>query len=1568
LFLIALVLISVGLVTKSASAQVATGTPPFSSVSGGPDAIDLANLNSHITIPVLHKPGRGMDFTYDLTFDSSVWFPSLVSGVNTWTPDANWGWRAQTEVILGYVSYTLTITICNVNNRKGMHYLYSNWTYHDGFGSPHHFNGATDIFNGTCGTGTSQLSTTAIDGSGYHLNATGSQVSLLTAANGKVINAPLGTQSGAGSQTDRNGNQINATIAGVFTDTLGTSALTAAGSGTPASPVSLTYTAPSGANAAYTISYKTYTVRTNYGCPGIAEFDASGTAQFSLVDKVTLPDLSFYQFSYETTPLDTNSPHHVTGRLASVILPTGGTINYTYTGGSSGITCADGSASGLTRQTPDGSWSYARTPGSGAAYTTTITDPSTPTANQTVIQFQGIYETQRQVYQGSTSGTLLKTTNTCYNGSSSPCAGTAVVLPITQIAQVSIVPGTNNLQSKRVALYNTYGLVTELDEYDFGSGAPPSTPLRKTLTSYAALGNGIVSMPASVTVKDGSNNVKAQTTFTYDQGTPVASSGTPQHVGVSGSRGNVTTIASLTQGSSTLNQTLTYYDTGMVQTLTDVNGATTTYNYSNATASCGNAFPTSVSEPLSLLKYMTWKCSGGVQLTSVDENNQTVTTTWNDPDFWRPASVTDQLTYVTSFSYSASTPAWTSQALVFNGNQSIVQTGIGFDGLGRAIIQNRQQAPSLNAWDQVTQSYDSNGRPWKTSAPCVNTGAWTCPITAKTITYDPLNRPHIITDGGGGTITYSYPQNDVLVEVGPAPTGENTKRRQLEYDALGRLTSVCEVTSGTGSGTCGQYTTQTGFWTKYTYDALGNLTGVTQNAQSTGSQQTRTYAYDMISRLTSETNPESGTKTYFYDSDSTMCGNGAYTSHGDLVKTSDAAGNCVMGYYDTLHRLTDVGNSAANPCKRFRYDNSSGYLGSTKPAGLTNTLGRLIEAATDACSISGDPIVSDEWFSYTARGEVSDLYESTPHSGGYYHTTATYWANGVVNQMTGPGGYATAYNLDGEGRVYSTPVSVWALSSTAYNAASQSTQVTFAPGDSDTFTYDTYTNRMTQYKFTVNGQSVIGNLTWNPIGTLASLAITDPFNGANAQTCNYSHDDLTRIASANCGSAANQTFSYDAFGNINKSGSPYSFQPTYNSSTNRMASISGSTPTYDASGNVLNDFLHSYTWDAYGRPVTIDGVSVTYDALGRMAEQNKSGAYSEIVYAPTGTKIEIMSGQSFTRAFLPLPGGAVAVWGGGNAWYRHSDHLGSSRFASTQSRTMYSDVAYAPFGEPYAQTGSTDLSFTGMNQDTVSNLYDFPAREYGIQGRWPSPDPAGLATVDPSSPQSWNRYAYVLNSPLEFVDPLGLGPHCRSGDPRPECHGPGCLNPNAGCFGGPACWAVTNGASCTNPGDLNATTCTIDGVASSCSQAYGLLGTGAAYPILGPDWKFKGDLTYGSNCYVNTVVDSNPICLGDIHLQATGALDDRANALAHAVNNTGVQAMGNPCTYAAWYSASVGGALFFSATPTGATVFPATNKAIETLAIAYFMFPKEWREAAAWALAGATYAANRGVNACRSLY
>jgi RHS repeat-associated protein len=138
----------------------------------------------------------------------------------------------------------------------------------------------------------------------------------------------------------------------------------------------------------------------------------------------------------------------------------------------------------------------------------------------------------------------------------------------------------------------------------------------------------------------------------------------------------------------------------------------------------------------------------------------------------------------------------------------------------------------------------------------------------------------------------------------------------------------------------------------------------------------------------------------------------------------------------------------------------------------------------------------------------------------------------------------------------------------------------------------------------------------------------------------------------------------------------------------------------------------------------------------------------------------LMNGNTLVKAFLPLPGGGTAVYpASGSPSYRHPDWLGSSRLTSTPTRGYSSSIAYAPFGEQYDATGTApDPSFTGQNSDTTSTLYDFLARRMSpSQGRWISPDPAGLSSVNLAMPQSLNRYAYVTNTPLISTDPTGMG-------------------------------------------------------------------------------------------------------------------------------------------------------------------------------------------------------------------
>ncbi len=1333
------------------NAQVTTGVPPFRSFGGGPDVVNLGNLNVHYTIPVFSRAGRGIPFSYALAYDSSVWIPAGSVWIRS-------GGDLSREVAaqFGFARFTVRQAHC-IDPYDGSLVNYNRYFfsgYQDSAGTWHPIS-LTVVDDDTC-TGTPMTATgIAADGSGITMTVDGFPSASVRLRTGEVIIPALGAGT-SNNQTDSNGNQITATTSGNITsfyDTLSATTPVMTIDKTNPASVLYQYTAPSGVARSVTVSYTNYTIRTNFGCAGISEYGP--VANSPLVDRITLPDSSYYQFIYEVTPGDTNNPHHVTGRLAALRLPTGGTISYTYTGGNNGIMCADGSTAGFDRVTPDGTWHYSRS-GTAPAYTTTITDPQ---GNQTLIDFQGEFETQRRIYQGAATGTPLAAVITCYNGNLSNCPTTPLTTPFTQITKFRQLNGWAQ-QARTDTFLDGYGQTTRVDEYDFGA----TTPTRQTVIQYAALGNNIVDRVSSIVVQDSAGNLKSKTTFAYDQSSVTATTGTPNHISVAGARGNVTTVTTYSTPTSSLSRTFTYFDTGTIRTATDVNGAITSNTY--GAGSCGNSFVTNVSLPLNLNRSMQWNCTGGVMTQVTDENGKTTQVAYGDANFWRPTSTTDQLGITTDLQYSGLTK--TESSLVFNAGNSTVDKLVTLDGLGRVIFSQEKQSASPTAnYDSVQITYDSVGRPQKTTMPYSAAASTACTGTCPgtTISYDALGRPTQTVDGGGGTVNTTYIKNDVYTEL--TATGEASKFKQLEYDAYGRLTSVCEVTTLPGSGSCGQTTNRTGYWTKYIYDVAPNLNSLTvnQNAQPGGTVQTRTYISDMLGRLTSETNPEDGQVQYFYDSapatPGAACPAGTY--NGDLVKRVDAAGNTTCYTYDALHRLLSVTypggpNSASTHNKYYVYDAAT-----VNGVAMANPKGRLAEAYTCTTACPGTKI-TDVGMSYTARGELADFYESTPHSSGSYHLTMAYWEHGGLKQLMGVGLPTLTYGVDAKGRPYNVSGSVGGnpVTATTYNNANQPLQVTFGSGDPVNYNYDANTGRMTQYKLTINGSATFGNLTWNKEGTLKSLAITDPFNAADAQTCNYSYDDLSRLSSVDCGASKwQQNFSYDPFGNITKTvptgGTGISFTPGYSSTTNRFTSIPGGTPAYDANGNLTNDLSHTYTWDAEGRPVTIGAIGLTYDALGQMVEEQNGATFTEYVYA-LGQKLALMNGQTQTKAFVPLPGGTQVKYTGTTiSTYRLPDWLGSLRVGSNPNRTYSWGVAFAPYGERYATSVSPAWTFTGQTADVVSDEYDFMFREYhSTQGRWISPDPAGMAAVTLGNPQSWNRYAYVGNSPLVLTDSLGL--------------------------------------------------------------------------------------------------------------------------------------------------------------------------------------------------------------------
>jgi RHS repeat-associated protein len=1342
-------------------AQVSTGLPAFGSFSATPaGTINLGNLNLHLSVPIVQKQGRGTNFSYALTYDSSVWYPVTANGTTTWSPVPAWGWTAGTQIVTGSITYSTARTTggtCYYDGTKytEVTYTYSNFVFTDGSGGRHTFGSAavaTDVFCSGDNDTFNGFSIGTLDGSGIVLDTTGGLPGIARIPSGNILN------SGTGVATDTNGNEISY-ASGVFTDTLGTTVLTVSGLGTPASPNLFQYTAPGGTATAKLI-YTSYSVKTGFGCSGVSEYSIT---QQNLVSEILLADGTSYTFTYEPTPGGSGT---VTGRVASVTLPTGGVESITYagsgTGISNGIVCADGSTSGMTIQTPDGTTSYVRS-GSGSAWTTTVTDPQ---SNKTAISFEeasnNFYETQRLSYQGSSP--LLLTSNVCYNGDTSApsCTTDAITLPILNKSVYTGLPSLSGKQSLEKVAYNSYGLLTSDYSYDYGAGIP-GVLLRSQTISYAPL-SGIVDHPQTVSIYDGSGNLAAQTTYTYDGGSVTATSGTPSHASVSGSRGNATTVSQWVSSSSSLSSTYTYFDTGLIQTATDVNGGQTSYTY----GACGNSFPTQIKGATGLTIQETWSCPGGVVLTATDANNNVTTASYTDPNFWRPASVTDAAGNTTSYTYHD--PTSVESVLTFNGGNSTTDALATVDSLGRNLVSQIRQSPVDSSFDSVSYTYDGDGRLTKVSLPYTGSAGGTNSSGPGTTTvFDALNRKSSVSDSGGMLKSYTYNQNDKLVTLTPAPTGERAKSRQHEYDALGRLTSVCEVTSSlSGNGTCGQTNSLTGYWTKYTYNAMGKIIGVLQNAQSSGSQQTRSYSYDGLGRLISETNPESSATTYVYDSDST-CG----TSSGDLVKKTDALGNVTCTAYDVLHRSTQVTYpsgpyASSTKAKYYVYDSAT-----VNGTPMANAAGNLAEAYTGSPSSK----VTDLAFSYSVRGEITDVYEMTPNSGGYFHVNERYWANGVLNTLAATLGTSSlfptiTYGVDGEGRPYSASASSGQnpLSQTTYNPASQVTSMNYGSLDTDAFGFDANTYRPTSYRFNINGSAVSGALTWNPNGSLGSLAITNPLNSADTQNCNYSNDDLQHTASVSCtgSNAWSQTFSYDAFGNISKSGSS-SFGAGYSSATNRISEFINA--AYDTTGNltsITSDYAHQYSWDADGNQTWVDGISVTFDALDRAVEKLASGAYTQILYSTSGTKLALVSRGSLVEAFVPLPGNATAVYNSSGLDYRHPDWLGSSRLGSTSLRAMYYSGSYAPFGESYSETGTHDRSFSGENQDTEVGQYDFLYRNYSsVQGRWISPDPAGLGAVWSGNPQTWNRYAYVINQPLKYTDALGLNLGCDALNPCP---------------------------------------------------------------------------------------------------------------------------------------------------------------------------------------------------------
>ena len=104
--------------------------------------------------------------------------------------------------------------------------------------------------------------------------------------------------------------------------------------------------------------------------------------------------------------------------------------------------------------------------------------------------------------------------------------------------------------------------------------------------------------------------------------------------------------------------------------------------------------------------------------------------------------------------------------------------------------------------------------------------------------------------------------------------------------------------------------------------------------------------------------------------------------------------------------------------------------------------------------------------------------------------------------------------------------------------------------------------------------------------------------------------------------------------------------------------------------------------------------------------------------------------------------------------YYHQDHLGSSTRMTDAAGTVIRTMGYQPYGTDSYSTGSASVKykFTGQEKDNTG-LYYYGARFYDPElGRFLQAD---TIIPYPDDPQSYNRYSYVRNNPIKYIDPSG---------------------------------------------------------------------------------------------------------------------------------------------------------------------------------------------------------------------
>jgi RHS repeat-associated protein len=590
--------------------------------------------------------------------------------------------------------------------------------------------------------------------------------------------------------------------------------------------------------------------------------------------------------------------------------------------------------------------------------------------------------------------------------------------------------------------------------------------------------------------------------------------------------------------------------------------------------------------------------------------------------------------------------------------------------------------------------------------------------TAWTLSYYTSGKLHEIAQGTHKKQTLTWNTDGTLGKIKNVRNEETT----FGYDLAGRVTSVTLPDLRVIS---------------YSYDSNGNVTGVTPP-----NRPIHSLTYNAFELLSSYEPPSLGvgiTKdtTYTYNNDKQIT----------LISRPDGQ-DISFTYHSTYGRLTKM----TTPLGDYNYH----YDGTTKrlnridsPAGIYDSFdfyGDLVSASYQ--KRSGDDLLF---------GAVNWTYDTD-----YRVASRTIRGNAATPTST----INYAYNDDDQ------PVTVGDLA-LSYSSTSGRLSGTSIDNISDSYSYDSYGD--------VTGYTATYNPTSGSPTTLYSYTLTRDNGGRISQkvetiagvtsTYVYSYDSAGRLTLVKKNGTTTDSFTYDD--NSNRTSGVIggtSFSATYDDQ-DRLATLGPRTYTYNNNGDLTRiqwsgtpSDKSDFVYDVMGNleQVTLpSGTVLDYvnDGLDRRAVKKSAGSFVfRYLYENKYRISAIMNGMNaYVKEFVyatrvNVPDYLIA---GGSNYKIITDHLGSPRLmVRTSDGVVAQRMDYSTLGTVVNDTnpGFQPFGFAGGIYDPSTQLVRFGARDYDPRstGRWTTKDPIRFNGGDT------NLYGYVLNDPINFVDPHGF--------------------------------------------------------------------------------------------------------------------------------------------------------------------------------------------------------------------